>query len=134
MSPLFYFYGDWALLVLRLVFGCIFLVRGWPKLKGLKTTAQNFSAMGFKPGAFWGPLVALVEFFGGLAVIFGFLVPQAALLFAVGLAAIIIWKFIRRQLLVGNVEFDLLLLAAALVLLAHGGGAYSLDRTFFFGM
>lgn len=133
MFPLLSLYGDWALFALRLVFGFIFIVHGWPKLNNLKTTAQNFGAMGFRPGFFWGPLVAFVEFFGGLAVAFGFLIQWAALLFAVEFAVINVWKLVKRQPFVGNIELDLLLLAAALVLLLNGGGALSLDRTLFFG-
>ncbi len=127
MFNLFYPYSDWALFVLRLVFGFIFLAHGWPKLKSLKTTAKNFSAMGFKPGAFWGPLTAIVEFFGGLAVIFGFLMQLAALLFAVEFAVINVWKIAKRQPFIGNVELDLLLLAAALLLLVFGGGSFSVQ-------
>lgn len=122
-----YFYSDWALFVLRFVFGFIFLVHGWPKLKNLKTTAQNFSGMGFKPGVFWGPLVAIVEFFGGLVVISGFLTQLVAILFVIEFAVIIVWKLVKRQPFVGNVELDLLLLAVALMLLSQGGGAFSLE-------
>lgn len=133
MFTLFYIFSNWALLVLRVVFGLIFVVHGWPKIKNLKMTAQNFSAMGFRPGGFWGPLVAVVEFFGGLALILGFYVQVVAALFVVQFLVINIWKIIKRQPFVGGFEFDLLLLAVALALLTLGAGAFSLDRIIFFG-
>lgn len=134
MFILFSLFSDWALLALRLVFGLIFLIHGWPKLRSLKATAQNFSAMGFKPGILWGPLAAFLEFFGGLAIIFGFSVQFVAFLFAIEFAVINAWKQIKRQPFLGNVELDLILLAAALVLLTAGGGVFSLERLFFFWM
>ncbi len=121
-------FSDWALLALRLVLGIIFLAHGWPKIKSLKTTAANFGAMGFKPGGFWGPLAAFVEFFGGIALILGFYVQIAAALYAGQFFVILIWKILKGQKLVGGLEFDLLIFAAALVLLTTGGGAYSLDH------
>lgn len=141
MFTLLSLYSDWAIFALRLVLGLTFLIHGWPKLKSLKTTAQNFGAMGFRPGFFWGPLVAIVEFFGGLAFLGGGYVQVAAALIAAEFAVIIIWKILKRQSFtmrvvegfVGGLEFDLLIFAAALVLFAAGGGAYSLDRMFFFG-
>lgn len=116
-----------AHLLARLVFGMVFLVHGWPKLKSLKTTAQNFDAMGFKPGNFWGTLVALVEFFGGLAVLFGFFTSLAALLLAINMTVATLWKIGRGQGFSGGYEFDLLLLVTSLFLATLGAGYYSLD-------
>ena len=127
------FYADWSYLLLRVVFGLIFVVHGWPKLKSLKTTAQHFEAMGFKPGNFWGTIVAVVETFGGLAIILGFNIQIAALLLAINMAVAALWKVKRGQGLIGGYEFDLTLLAIALFLATVGAGVYSLDFYWFFG-
>ena len=133
MLSVFFFYGGLGVFALRLVLGVIFLVHGWPKLRNLKQTAAGFSGMGFKPGGFWGTLVALLEFFGGIALVLGFYTQTFAALFALQFLTIIVWKIARRQPFVGGIEFDLLILAGFLVLLLNGGGAWSLDRAFFLG-
>lgn len=124
-------YFNWSLLILRVVLGAIFLAHGWPKIKNIKTVGGNFSAMGFWLGAFWGPVVALVEFFGGLALIAGFYTQAAAALFVGEFVVINIWKFSKRQPFIGNRELDLLIFGAISVLLTFGAGAFSLDRYFF---
>ncbi len=120
--------ANWALLILRVVYGIIFVAHGWPKFKDLKQNAQNFEMMGFRPGAFWGTIVASVEFFGGLCLIFGFLTQLAAILLAVNMLVATCWKIRNKQQLVGGYELDLMLLSAGLLLATLGGGVYSLDN------
>lgn len=124
-------FSDWGIFALRAVLGAILLAHGWPKIKDVKRTGDNFAAMGFRPGIFWGPLVAAVEFFGGIALLFGLYTQIIAGLVVGEFAVIIIWKFLRKQPFVGGSEFDFLILAAALVLFTIGGGAFSLDRWLF---
>lgn len=120
-------FNDWAILLLRITLGLIFLVHGWPKIKDLKTNGQNFEMMGFKPGALWGTIVALAEFFGGLLLIAGLLTSAAALVLAIQMTVATIWKMRRGQKLAGGFEFDLLLLVSLLVLATQGSGLYALD-------
>ena len=133
MLSTFFFYGGLGVFALRLALAAIFLVHGWPKLRNLKRTAAAFGTMGFKPGGFWGTLVALLECFGGLALALGFFTQTFAALLALQFLTIIVWKLARRQPFVGSIEFDLLILAGLLVLVLNGGGAWSLDRAFFLG-
>ena len=119
--------GGWASLFLRVVFGAIMMVHGLPKLKDIKATVANFAGMGFRPGAFWGPLAAVLEFFGGIALILGVMVSPIAALFAGEFLVIVIWKLIKRGAFVGGWEFDLLLLAVSFALFLLGAGAWSLD-------
>ncbi|MCL4405089.1 MAG: DoxX family protein [Patescibacteria group bacterium] len=116
-----------ALFVLRVVLGAIFVAHGWPKIKNIRQTQINFSSMGFRPGAVWGTLITLLEFVGGLAVILGILTQPLAILFAVEMLVATLWKIKQGKGFVDGYEFDLLLLAAALVLITLGSGAaYSL--------
>ena len=115
---------------MRLVLGLIFIAHGWPKIKDLKTTAQGFQGMGFKPGRLWGTVVALAEFVGGLLIFFGLFTQIAALILAIQFIVIMIWKFKIKQKLVGGYELDLILLAALLVLAASGSSLFSLDNYF----
>src|SRR2546422_7487913 len=62
----------WILLLLRVVLAVVMIHYGWPKIRNLESNANDFVHMGFKPGRFWGTLIAVVEFFGGLAILVGF--------------------------------------------------------------
>ena len=124
-------FTDWGILALRLALGAIFLAHGWPKIKDLRRTGDNFAAMGFHPGALWGSVAAVVEFFGGIALLLGFFTQVAAMFFVGEFIVIVVWRTLRKQPFVGGSELDALILAAALVLLTIGGGAYSLDRYLF---
>ncbi len=120
-------FGDWGLLALRLGLAVIMVVHGWKKLKSMKQTAEWFESAGFAPGKFWAPVVACLEFFGGIGIAFGFITWLWALLLCGQFVAIIFWKIGKKQPFVGGWEFDLLILVALAALLALDGGAYSLD-------
>lgn len=120
--------SGWALLILRVVFGALFIAHGWPKIKSLKTNAQNFEMMGFKPGNFWGTIVAIVEFFGGLAIILGLYVQLAGLLLVINMGVATIWKIKRGHKFVGGFELELILATVGLALATLGGGLYGLDQ------
>lgn len=128
MLPSLVTFGEFALLAARLVYGAIFAVHGWPKIKNLKNNAQNFEMMGFKPGVFWGTIVAITEFFGGLLLIIGWFTQVAALLLAAEMTVAAIWKIKRGEKFAGGWEFDLILMAVGLVLATVGGGIYGLDN------
>jgi putative oxidoreductase len=131
MFPLYFLYDMWPVLILRIALGLILIAHGWPKLRDLKTTAQNFNAMGFKPGRLFGSAAALLEFFGGIALIVGFLTTWFAALFTLEFIVILFWKWFKKMPLVGGWELDLLILAGVIALFALGGGAFSIDRIFF---
>jgi putative oxidoreductase len=124
---------DGALLLLRCVVGAILIAHGWPKIKNMKQTAANFDGMGFRPGALWGTLAALLEFAGGIALVAGIFVSGVSLLLALEFITIIIWKLAKRNPFVGGWEFDCLIFAAACVLFTLGAGAFSLGRILFGG-
>ncbi len=135
MLSIFFFYGGMGILALRIALALIFLVHGWQKIKNLKQTATAFDRMGFKPGFFWGTIVALLEFVGGgIGLLLGIFTPTIAALLALQFVAIVVWKLAKKQPFVSGWEFDLLILAALLVLALNGAGAYSLDRLFLFGL
>ena len=113
------------MLLLRLALGLIFIVHGWPKVKNVKMTSQHFESMGFKPGNLWGPIVAFVEFIGGLAVFFGIFAQVAALGLALNMLVALFWKIGKGQGLIGGFELDLILLASALAVVFLGAGAYA---------
>lgn len=130
MIQFFFIFSEWGILILRSVLGLILVVNGWPKIKDLKQNALKFSEMGFRPGIFWGTLVALAEFVGGIALITGFLTQIFA--FIIAIQFVVILLSVKRRAKFTELQFDLLILASALILVALGGGGYSLDN--FFGL
>jgi len=121
---------DTALAVLRVVLGVTFILHGGQKLFvfGFDGVTGAFTQMGIPAPGFFGPFVALVEFFGGLAILIGLLTRLAAL----GIAATMVVAILTVHLKNGffaptGVEFPLSLLGSAIALIVAGAGAFSLD-------
>ena len=68
---------DTGFLVARILMPILFITAGWGKITGYAGTQQYMEAMGV-PG-FLLPLTILLEFGGGLAILFGFLTRTTAL-------------------------------------------------------
>ena len=134
-------YPSWSHLVVRLALGVVFVAHGGQKVlgwfggHGLRGTIAGFKGMGIPAPA--AALAAFIEFFGGLAMLLGFLVRPAA----VGIIVIMLVAiakvhgrhgfFINFQGTPGKghgFEFNFVLIAMALSLLIGGGGVLSVDR------
>lgn len=85
---------DVGVLVARILMPILFVTAGWGKITGYAGTQQYMEAMGV-PG-FMLPLVILLEFGGGLAILFGFLTRTTAL-FTAGFTLLTAF-FISQQL------------------------------------
>lgn len=120
-------YQEWGHFLLRAVVAVIFLAHGYPKIKNLRQTAENFGMMGFRPGVLWGTAVAALEVVGGAALLLGFWTELFAVLFAGEMIVAAFWKICRGQGLVNGYELDLLLIVASLVVATSGAGVLSLD-------
>ncbi|MFH0806696.1 MAG: DoxX family protein [Candidatus Brennerbacteria bacterium] len=128
IQPLFLF-NDWALLILRVALGVILVAHGYPKFRDLKGTAAWMGSVGLRPGIAFALVAAVLEVFGGLALIMGLLTQLVAVLVAVQLLVAML-KVNWTKGLVGGYEFDLILFAAAALLATTGGGLFGLDSTF----
>ncbi len=119
--------SDFSLLLLRVAIGAIFLVHGLGKRKmwQMQPSAQMSAGM-----ISLMKLLSVVEPLGGAAVLLGFLTNWAAM----GLGIIMlgaIWLKISKWKVPFSAtdkmgwEFDLLILAALIVLLAYGPGVWA---------
>jgi putative oxidoreductase len=121
---------DTALAVLRVVLGVTFILHGGQKLfvYGFDGVTGAFGQMGIPAPGFFGPFVALVEFFGGIAITLGLLTRLAALGVGSTMVVAILTVHLKQGFFnPGGVEFPLSLLGSAIALLIAGAGAYSVD-------
>ncbi len=115
-----------TLTLIRLVLGIVMVYYGIPKIKDLKANADNFVKMGFNPGFFWGTIVALLEFFGGIAIILGFYSGLIAIFFAIQMAVGVIWKITKTDKPFTDWSYDVILLMLCFVIIAFGPGLYAI--------
>jgi len=123
---------------IRVAFGTVFIAHGAQKLfgwwggYGLEATGQWMASIGLQPGFPMAVLAGGVEFFGGLALIFGLLTRPIALVSSVlMLIALTVVHWSNGFFISANgYEFALALLAMSLSLTITGSGRISLDAFF----
>ena len=112
-------------LIARVLMAYIFLVAGWGKISAYSATVGYMESMGVA-GALL-PLTILVEFGGGLALLFGFQARFAA--FGLGLFSIIT-AFIFHDGAQDSINFmkNFAMAGGLFFLMLHGAGKMSLDH------
>ncbi len=107
----------------------MFLVHGWPKIRDLRGTMGWVRGTGFPGGAAFALLFSLLEFFGAIALILGFLTQIVAALFALEMVATTIFaktKLGKKYVL--GYELDVAFLVLAVTVAILGPGPWSVDR------
>jgi putative oxidoreductase len=133
--------SNWVPTLARIVLGIIFFAHGSQKVfgwfggPGLKKTLRTLTEFVGLP-----PILALAavgsEFVGGVALILGLLGRISALGIAVNMLAAILMVHGKYGLVMNwfgdrkghGIEYHLLAIALAIVIIAEGSGAFSLDR------
>ena len=136
--------SDWTLTIIRTILGVVFFAHGAQKLlgwfggPGLKATMRTMhDFLGLSPLLAFAAVAT--EFFGGLALIVGLLSRLAAVGIGVTMLFAIVMVHGRNGLFMDwfgarknhGYEYHLLAIALALVVVAKGSGALSLDRVLF---
>jgi putative oxidoreductase len=122
--------ADLGLALIRIITGLVFAMHGGQKLfvYGFDGVTGAFTQMGIPMAAVAGPAVALLEFFGGLALILGLLTRFAGLGLAINMLGALFFVHAKAGFFMPNgYEFVLTLLAGAAALTVAGAGRYSLD-------
>jgi len=117
----------WGPFILRLALGALSIIQGTQKLFGAfdGPGLQNFSGicagMGLKPPDIWAIAIAIIQFLGGIFLVFGIMTRLAALLIG-----IIIVVMIAGGVILVDIEYQIVLIASCLSLLFTGGGRAAL--------
>ena len=124
-------YTSYLALVLRVVVGVTMVMHGYPKLKNPKQTIGWTKGLGVPVAATW--LAIILEFFGGIALIIGLIVPIVAFFIALEMIGNVILKKTKMKspYLVGQnaaaYEIDITYLLLAITLIVLGAGVFSID-------
>jgi putative oxidoreductase len=123
---------DIVALIARVGIGVIFIAHGWRKVftDGVGETAAGFREAGVPLPGLSAWFVALVELFGGLAMIIGLLVPVAGVLLAAIMLGAFVFVHAEHGVFVdeGGGELVFALGATSLLLAVTGAGRLSLDH------
>lgn len=122
---------DFALLVLRLVLGAVFVAHGYQHWfdTGMAQTGRDFAALGVPQPQLSAYLTGTAELIGGAFLAVGLLTTIAASILALLMLAAFYFVYLDNGFFVdqGGVEYTLVLAAALFIIIVFGTGRASLD-------
>ncbi len=119
---------DYGLLALRIALGIIFIYHSWPKIKNPNMMKQVFG------NSILPVILGLFELIAGLLILIGLVIQFASIILIIVMLGALYYKIIKWKIPFASQnssgwEFDLLILAAAILLLFIGAGSLSIDNT-----
>jgi len=116
-----------GLAALRVAVATIFIKHGAQKLFvfGFSGVTGAFTQMGVPLPGVTGPFIALLEFFGGIALVIGLLTRLIALGFVCDMLGAILLVKLKSGF--SHYELEFLLLGSSLALVLTGAGEFSVD-------
>ena len=118
---------DIGLAILRIAAAAVFINHGYQKLfvYGISGVTGAFTGMGVPAPALMGPLIGVLEFFGGIALVLGFLTRLVALGYTCDMLGAILLVQLKNGF--SHFELEFLLLGSAIALVLAGAGRFSVD-------
>ena len=118
-------------LIARVWMGINMVIHGYPKISAFKKTAQQTNqALGIPIKVTY--IVSILEFFGGIFLIIGLIVPVVAMFFAIFMISIVFMK--RKKMKAAYIspqgtsyELDITYIIISIALFALGAGVFSID-------
>ncbi len=106
------------------------MIHGYPKVRSRQQSVNWMKSMGL-PGA-TAVLASILEFFGGLFLVVGLIVPVVGVFFAIQFISIIVMKKMKMKAEYvssskPSYEIDAIYLVLSVVLIVLGAGAFSID-------
>ena len=116
-----------GLAVLRIAVAAVFINHGRQKLFvfGFAGVTGAFTHMGVPVPGVMGPLIGVLEFFGGIALLLGFLTRFVSIAFVCDMLGAILLVQLKNGF--SRFELEFLLLGASLALAFAGAGRFSID-------
>lgn len=116
-----------GLAVLRIAAGAVFIDHGYQKVFGFGFAGVTgaFTHMGVPLPGVMAPLIAVLEMFGSIALVLGFLTRPLAFAFACDMLGAILFVQLKNGF--SHFELEFLLLGASVALFFTGAGGFSVD-------
>ena len=126
----------WAILILQLFLGFVFVMHGSQKLfgafngPGITGLAGYFAKLGIEPSLLWAWVVTITEFVGGLCIFFGLLTRFWAAGLVIDMTVAVLKVHVPNGFFWGNrgLEFPLTLGVLALMIVLAGPSFLAIDR------
>jgi putative oxidoreductase len=113
--------------LLRAIAGGFLAVHGSGKIVDPFGASEMVEGLGFYPGAFWSPLLAATEFFGGILIALGLLTRPAAFAGMIVLLVTVWFHWVTMGQGFSGAEKSLLWAAALAFFVVRGGNRHSVD-------
>jgi putative oxidoreductase len=98
---------------------------------GFTGVTGMFGQMGVPLPEVTGPIISVLEFFGGIALVIGFLTRVAAIGLALDMIGAIFFVKLKGGFFIpAGYEFELMLLGSSVTLALTGAGQFSVDALF----
>lgn len=113
--------------ILRIAAGALLATHGYGKILNPFGASGMVESLGFYPGAFWSPLLATTEFFGGILIAIGLLTRPAAFAATIVLAVTVYFHGMVQGEGLGGAEKSILWTLILFFFAVRGANSHSVD-------
>lgn len=113
--------------ILRVAAGALLVTHGYGKILNPFGASGMVESLGFFPGAFWSPLLAATEFFGGILIAIGLLTRPAAFAAMIVLAVTVYFHGIVQGEGLMGAEKSILWALIMFFFVVRGANSHSVD-------